>query len=128
MTSFFLFKNAERIPIGPVDPRVAILRVEDAEAGTARALLVNYACHPVCHGGRNYKFSADFPGAMMAKVEEVLSARSESEIQVEDKATLKRELRAGVCCSGFSRFTCLSLTGCVILIPHVMESHPGRNV
>lgn len=63
------FRNFERIPVGPVDPTVAIIRIEDTDAGTTRAVIVNYACHPVCHSGRNYKFSADYPGPMAAKIE-----------------------------------------------------------
>jgi len=64
-----LFRNPERIPYGPVDPTVGIIRIEDADAGTTRALLVNYACHAVCLGPRNYEMSADYPGVMAAKVE-----------------------------------------------------------
>jgi hypothetical protein len=67
-----MWKNPERVPTDPVDPTVAIVRVEDADAGTTRAVVVNYACHAVCHGGSNYKFSTDFPGAMAAKVEKAL--------------------------------------------------------
>ena len=36
------FDNLERIPYGPVDPEVVLLRVEDAN-GRARALLEHYA-------------------------------------------------------------------------------------
>ena len=64
-----VFGNPDRIPYGPVDPRVGLLRVEDAEARTTRALLVNYACHAVVLGGRNRQLSADWPGAMAAKIE-----------------------------------------------------------
>jgi hypothetical protein len=56
--------NAERIPVGPVDPTVRILRVQDATAGTTRALVVNYACHPVCLGHRCRWISADYPGGL----------------------------------------------------------------
>ena len=63
-----LFDNLERIPYGPVDPEFTLLRVEDAE-GKPRALLVHYACHAVVLGPTNCKYSADWPGAMMAKVE-----------------------------------------------------------
>jgi len=68
-----LFRNAERIPIGPVDPTVAMIRVEDADAGTTRAVVVGYACHPVCLAHRNLLISADYPGAMAAKVEAALT-------------------------------------------------------
>ena len=90
-----LWRNPERIPIGPVDPRVAVIRVEDADAGTTRALLVNYACHPVCHGGSNYKFSTDYPGAMAAKVEETLAKGSEFSLQAGEGDGLKPALRTG---------------------------------
>lgn len=63
-----LFRNPERIPWGPVDPEVGLLRVDDA-AGQTRALLVHYATHAVVLGQSNCKFSADFPGAMQATVE-----------------------------------------------------------
>jgi hypothetical protein len=67
-----VFQNFNRIPYGPVDPRMEILRIEDRDAGTTRAILVNYACHATCMGGRNLKMSADWPGAMTAKVETTL--------------------------------------------------------
>jgi hypothetical protein len=69
-----LFRNPERVPHDPVDPTVGIIRVEDAERGTTRAVVVNYACHAVCMGGRNLEISADYPGPMAAKVEKVLSS------------------------------------------------------
>ena len=64
-----LFDNLERVPYGPVDPQVVVLRVEDAASGAARALIVHYACHSVVLGPTNCKYSADWPGAMQAKVE-----------------------------------------------------------
>lgn len=64
-----VFQNPERIPYGPLDPTVGIIRIEDADAGTTRAVLVNYACHAVCMGPRNLEISADYPGPMAAKVE-----------------------------------------------------------
>lgn len=64
-----LWRNTERIPIGPVDPTVGIVRVEDAEAATTRALVVNYACHPVCLGSKCRSISADYVGGMTAKIE-----------------------------------------------------------
>ncbi len=62
------FDNPERIPYGPVDPTVGVLRVTDAQ-GAVRAVLVNYACHPVVLGPPNRKLSADYPGAMRTEVE-----------------------------------------------------------
>jgi hypothetical protein len=60
--------NPERIPFGPVDDEVGVLRIEDM-SGRPRAIVMNYACHAdvVC---LNYEISADFPGAAAKKVEE----------------------------------------------------------
>lgn len=63
-----VFNNMERIPYGPVDPEFTILRVDD-ESGKARAIITHYAVHAVVLGPTNCKFSADYPGAMHAKVE-----------------------------------------------------------
>lgn len=62
------FDNPERIPYGSVDPTVAVLRISDEEENV-RAVLVNYACHPVVLGPRNRKISADYPGVMRERVE-----------------------------------------------------------
>ncbi len=61
-------ENPERIPFGPVDTEVGVIKIEDME-GRARAIVMNYACHAdvVC---QNYAISADFPGAATRKVEE----------------------------------------------------------
>jgi hypothetical protein len=61
-------ENPERIPFGPVDPEVGVIKVEDLQ-GRPRAVVMNYACHAdvVC---QNYAVSADYPGAATRKVEE----------------------------------------------------------
>jgi neutral ceramidase len=61
-------ENPERIPFGPVDPEVAVLRIEDLQ-GNPKVILMNYACHAdiVCF---NYAISADYPGVACRKVEE----------------------------------------------------------
>ena len=61
-------ENPERIPFGPVDPEVGVIRIDDAQ-GQPRAILMNYACHAdiVCF---NYAISADYPGVACRKVEE----------------------------------------------------------
>jgi neutral ceramidase len=61
-------ENPERIPFGPVDPEVGVIKIDDLE-GRPRAIVMNYACHAdvVC---QNYAISADFPGAATRKVEE----------------------------------------------------------
>ena len=66
-----LFDNLDRVPYGPVDPEVVVLRVEDA-SGTPKALLVHYAAHPVVLGSTNCKFSADYVGVVQATVEQAL--------------------------------------------------------
>lgn len=65
------FDNPERIPFGPVDPTVGVIRVKD-DRGAVRAALVHYACHPVVLGPKNTLISADYPGPMTEKVEEAL--------------------------------------------------------
>jgi len=64
-------ENPERIPFGPVDPEVGVIKVEDLR-GNARAIIMNYACHAdvVCF---NYEISADYPGVAARKVEEAFN-------------------------------------------------------
>jgi hypothetical protein len=61
-------ENPERIPFGPVDPEVGVIKIEDTQ-GQPRVIMMNYACHAdvVC---QNYAISADYPGAAARKVEE----------------------------------------------------------
>jgi hypothetical protein len=66
-----VFDNLERIPYGPVDPEIVLLRVEDAE-GRAKALLVHYAVHAVVLGPTSCKYSADYPGVLQSAVEKEL--------------------------------------------------------
>lgn len=66
-----LFDNLERVPYGPVDPEVVLLRVED-DGGRARALLVHYAAHAVVLGPTSCKYSADYPGVVQSAVEREL--------------------------------------------------------
>ena len=65
------FNNPERVPYGPIDPTVGLIRVEDG-SGKTRAVLVHYACHPVVLGPKNVWISADYVGAMRKMVEEQL--------------------------------------------------------
>lgn len=55
------FENPDRIPYGTVDSQVGVIRVTDDEK-KVRAVLVNYACHPVVLGPRNLQISSDYPG------------------------------------------------------------------
>jgi hypothetical protein len=60
--------NPDRIPFGPVDNEVGVIRVEDSD-GQPRAIIMNYACHAdvVC---QSYAISADYPGVATRTVEE----------------------------------------------------------
>jgi neutral ceramidase len=66
-------ENPERIPFGPVDPEVGVIRIDDLQ-GQPRAIVMNYACHAdiVCF---NYAVSADYPGVACRKVEEAFDNR-----------------------------------------------------
>jgi neutral ceramidase len=64
-----LWRNATKTPTHPLDSRVGVLRV-DGHDGHVLAVLVNYACHPVIFGPDNLKYSADWPSAMAAVVEQ----------------------------------------------------------
>src|SRR5215207_1492612 len=60
-------------PVGPVDPRVAVLRIDGVD-GHPLAAVLNYACHPVSLGGTCTDISADFPGTARRLVEEETGA------------------------------------------------------
>lgn len=61
-------ENPERIPFGPVDPEVGVLKITDMK-DNPRAIIMNYAMHAdvVCF---NYAVSGDYPGVAARKVEE----------------------------------------------------------
>lgn len=63
-------ENPDRIPFGPVDPELSLLKITDKQ-GNIRAVIMNYAMHSdiVCF---NYAISADYPGAATRRVEEAL--------------------------------------------------------
>ena len=65
------WRNADRLPTHPVDPRIGLLRFTGAD-GRVLALLVNYACHAVVLGPDNLDFSADWPGYMYRRLERQL--------------------------------------------------------
>ena len=60
-------------PSGPVDPRVAVLRIDGVD-GHPLAAVLNYACDPVSLGSRCTDISADFPGTARRVVEEQTGA------------------------------------------------------
>jgi neutral ceramidase len=64
----FYARDPTQIVSSPVDPTVAVLRI-DGEDGQPLAILVNYACHPVVFGAENLRYSADYPAAMAKTVE-----------------------------------------------------------
>lgn len=66
--------NPTQIPTAPVDPTVAVLRVDTAD-GRPLAVLVNYACHPVVFGPDNTQYSADYPAVMTKTVEQALGGQ-----------------------------------------------------
>ena len=66
-------RNLTKVPTAPVDPTVAVLRIDTAD-GKPLAILVNYACHPVVFGADHLRYSADFPGVMTRTVEEAFTS------------------------------------------------------
>lgn len=64
-----LWGNRDRHPTSPVDYSLGVIAVNAAD-GSPIATLVNYACHPVVLGPENLLISADWPGAMMAFLED----------------------------------------------------------
>jgi hypothetical protein len=55
---------------GEVDPDVLALDVTTASG--ARAVLVNFACHPICLGANTAVVSADYPGVVRKRAAEAL--------------------------------------------------------
>lgn len=55
----------------PVDPGIAVLRVDDLN-GKPLGLFTNFACHSVVLGYDNLQISGDWPGYAMRKLEETL--------------------------------------------------------
>jgi neutral ceramidase len=60
--------SADRFMSAPIDPTVAVLRLDRTD-GTPLAVLVNYACHPVVYSWENIKYSADYPAVMAKTIE-----------------------------------------------------------
>ena len=60
--------NPERIPHGPVDPAVGIIKLEDMN-GNPKVLIMNYACHPDV-AWNNFEISADYVGYATKYTEE----------------------------------------------------------
>lgn len=60
-----------RHPNGPVDKGVPVLRLDRAD-GSALAILVSYACHPVVLSSDNLLWTADYPHYVRMQLEESL--------------------------------------------------------
>ena len=67
-------KNWTGVSSFPLDPTVAVIRVDDI-SGNPIAILVNYACHPVIFGPDSQLYSADFPGVMTQVVEKAIGGK-----------------------------------------------------
>jgi hypothetical protein len=73
-TISMLWSNVTHAPTYPVDPLVAVLRIDRMD-GEPLAILVNYATHPVTFGSDALRFSADFPGVMCKVVEQAFGGK-----------------------------------------------------
>jgi hypothetical protein len=60
--------NPERIPHGPVDNAVGVIKLEDMD-GKPRVLIMNYACHPDV-AWNNFEISGDYVGYATKYTEE----------------------------------------------------------
>ena len=70
-------QNPTMVPTSPVDPTVAVLRIDDRN-GDPLAVLTNYACHPVVFGSDNSQYSADYPGVANRFVEKAFGGSVQS--------------------------------------------------
>ena len=69
-TVLAMWENPDRRPTKPIDPTVGVIRIDDLK-GKPRALMVQYACHPVATMSAGM-VSRDFPGAMVDHIEQEL--------------------------------------------------------
>jgi GH43 family beta-xylosidase len=70
----FRYLNKERLPFGPVDPSVGVIRIDD-DRGTPRAIIMNFACHPDALVDLRQIISADYVGYATAYVEAAFGNR-----------------------------------------------------
>ena len=61
-------QNTDPRPLGPVDPRVGVVSLQD-DTGAVVAILAHYACHAVVLGSANRQITADYPGYTAAYLE-----------------------------------------------------------
>jgi len=63
-----------RVPDGPIDPQIGVIRVDDAE-GVPIAIVGNFAAHPTTVGGADQmSVSADYPGYYYEELEKLCPA------------------------------------------------------
>jgi len=62
------YLNKERIPFGPVDNSVGVIRIDDTK-GNPRAIIMNFACHPDALVDVRSVISADYVGYATRYVE-----------------------------------------------------------
>ena len=66
-----LWQNHERKPTKPVDQRINVLHIRNADEEPITTL-VHYACHPVISGNKNNRVSAEIPGAICMYVNKAI--------------------------------------------------------
>jgi neutral ceramidase len=70
-----------RNPYGPCDHEVGVVRMDDSR-GKILSLLVNWPCHGVVMGPRNYLISGDWPGATSRFIEDSLGGQAMAPILI----------------------------------------------
>jgi hypothetical protein len=71
----YRYLNKERIPFGPVDPSVGLIRIDDSR-GRPRAFIMNFACHPDALVEQRGVVSSDFVGSANKYVEAAFNNRA----------------------------------------------------
>lgn len=61
-----------RNPYGPCDQEVGVIRIDD-KAGKPLSIIINWPCHAVVLGPKNYMITGDWPGAASRYVENAYS-------------------------------------------------------
>ena len=70
----FRYLNKERMPFGPIDPSVGVIRIDDTR-GNPRAIIMNYACHPDALVAVRSVVSSEYVGYANKYVEEAFKNR-----------------------------------------------------
>jgi len=70
----FRYLNKERIPFGPIDSSVGVIRIDDTR-GNPRAVIMNYACHPDALVAVRSVVSAEYVGHAAKYVENAFDNR-----------------------------------------------------